>query len=296
MHRSPQPRLPDSRTSFGNLLFTKPVPSGWRLSARISSAALQGLVMSVLDVNGLDVPDGGQGPVATSSRPQSAMPDDIAAVLRDGAHRFPPLAAGLHPLLCDAAARLTAIARATGREVAIITARSAGGVLWHGASAGDYLYDSARPAWSDPRPGDADFLWGERARAVVEGLAEAQWQRLCGPGRECLALVARAGGAWLVLPGEAGGPGEFHAIAADRPLELAGFQHPDESRALADLFRAMAPIRFVTVDHLACLIAQGEPQPEAQPTVETEPEPEAETVAEDTGPAPGLLARLLRRN
>ncbi|MEY4720465.1 MAG: hypothetical protein RIQ46_190 [Pseudomonadota bacterium] len=252
--------------------------------------------MSALDVNGFALLDYGQGPVIAPACPAPASPDDIAAVLRDGAHRLPPVAAALHPLLCEAAARLIAIARATGREVAVITARDGGGILWHGASAGDYLYDSARPAWSDPRPGDADYLWGERARAVVESLADAQWQKLGGPGRECLMLVARAGGAWLALAGDAGGPAEFRAIAPDRPLELLGFQHPDESRPLDGLFRAMVPLNFVTVDQFASMVARGEPAPEAEPVAETPEQSEAECVVEEAAPQPGLLARLLRRN
>lgn len=240
---------------------------------------------------------------ALPARP--ADPAEVAAVLRDGAFRFAPAAVALHPMLCDAAARLVAVARATGREVVVISARDPGGVLWHGASAGNYLYDSARPAWSDPRPGDADYLWGERARAVVESLAEAQWEQLSGPGRAFLCLVARAGGAWLALAGEAGGPAEFHAIAPDRPLELCGFQDPAESRCLAELFRAMAPLHFVTVERFAEYIVLGEPEPEQEPEQEPETgpamiieeaeEPVPDIDVEEDAPAPGLLARLIRR-
>ncbi len=265
---------------------------------RVRRAAQQGLVMSALDVNGFEPLDEGQAPLSERACPQPATVDVVAAVLRDGAHRFPPVAAALHPLLCDAAARLIAIARATGREAVVITARDAGGILWHGARAGDYLYDSARPAWSDPRPGDADYLWGERARSLVETLVEAQWQQLAGPGRECLCLVARAGGAWLVLAGESGGPAEFHALGPDRPLELCGFRSPADNRDLGDLFRAMAPIGFMTVEQFARLAVEGERTPEEEPVPQPLPEIAEDTATEpvaDGDAPPGLIARLLRR-
>lgn len=251
--------------------------------------------MSALDGNAFAPLDDGQEPVAVAARPQPAAPEDIAAVLRDGAHRFPPVAASLHPLLCDAAARLIAIARATAGEVVVITARDDSGIAWHGASAGAYLYDSARPAWSDPRPGDADYLWGERARAVVEELAAAGWQQLAGPGRECLCLVARAGGAWLAMGGHAGAPAEFHAISPDRPLHLHALQHPAERRGIADLFRAMAPLRFVSVDGFAVLVALGEPEPEPVQADSVPVEAATERPEEVVEASPGLLARLLRR-
>lgn len=251
--------------------------------------------MSALDVTEFAPLHDRQDPVTAPARPQPASVEDIAAVLRDGAHRFPPVAASLHPLLCHAARRLIAIARATAGEVVVITARDSGGVLWHGASAGRYLYDSARPAWSDPRPGDADFLWGERARAVVEELAEAGWQQLAGPGRASLCLVTRAGGAWLALSDDRGGPAELYAVCPDRPLDLCGLQNPADNRGLAEVFRAMAPQTFLTLEQFAALIAHGKPEPECQPAAETLAEPEAEPEVEEVAAPRGLMARLLRR-
>lgn len=130
---------------------------------------------------------------------------------------------------------------------------------------------------------------------MVEELAAAKWQQLAGPGRECLCLVARAGGAWLALGGHAGGPAEFHAISTDQPLQLHGLQHPSERCGIADLFRAMAPLRFVSVDGFAALVALGEPEPEPEQPEEVPVETAAEQLEEVVDASPGLLARLLRR-
>ena len=115
------------------------------------------------------------------------------------------------------------------------------------------------------------------------------------PGRASLCLVARAGGAWLALSDDRGGPAELYAVSPDRPLDLCGLKDPADNRGLAEVFRAMAPQTFLTVEQFAALIAHGEPEPECQPAAEAVPEPEAEPEAEEVAAPRGLMARLLRR-
>lgn len=175
----------------------------------------------------------------------------IAACMADMLPGSPVADPGFAPLLADAAARLTPIARGTGGDVVVILSRDTAFGLRRSVWVGSYRYDNRTPGWSTPRPGDPDFLWGERARAVVDDLAAAGWlDGLTGAPAEA-ALLARASGVFLFAAPGHSAPAQAHAINPEGGTAFAGFQPAGEKRGLVARFEAHVPLEFVSAEGLA---------------------------------------------
>lgn len=202
----------------------------------------------------LPIGSAGLAPTVFLEGVPGGRPVEAALIVAQLAGMVPPSplrAPEFLPILLDAGARLTAIARGTGGDAQVILSRQADGSLRHSVSAGAGRFDNRTPGWSTPRPGDRDYLWVDRACSVLDDLAAAGWlDALAGSPPEA-ALVARATGVYLFASPGTGAPPLAHVLAPAGNLRLAGFQPCTESRSLVERFEAYAPLEYLSVEGFA---------------------------------------------